>query len=51
MVKQKIIVEEIKTTAYQWKCPKCDKVIIGSTPQQVEYNGDLHLDSHKEKSK
>ena len=46
MVKQKDI-KEIKTLAYEWKCPKCDKVIVGSTPQQVAFNGGLHLDSHK----
>jgi len=49
MVKQKIETEETTVKAHSWKCSQCDKIIVGSTPQQVAFNAGLHLDSHKGK--
>jgi hypothetical protein len=51
MVKNKIVPEEMESISYFWKCPKCDRVIKGKTPNEVSFNGGLHLDSHKEKRK
>lgn len=47
MVKQKITTTKTTVEAHTWSCPKCDKIIVGSTPQQVAFNAGLHLDSHK----
>ncbi len=49
MVKTKIIPEEMDSIAYFWECPQCKKVIKGKTPNEVSYNGGLHLSSHKKK--
>ena len=49
MVKVKIITKTKTIDAHYWECPQCGREIIGSTPQQVAFNAELHLDSHKEK--
>lgn len=42
---------EVPKIEYYVYCPECGKEIKGFSKKQVEYNLDIHIQSHKRKDK